>query len=454
MSQRRFVRLVPPFALALVALSLLACGLGPILGGSGPATTPTAAAVGNVVTNAIMAKDVSGSNFEPVGITDSYPADQKPFHAVVTIKGAPANTKFRAVWTAVDVGSVAAPNTRIDETDLTSSGSRNLDFTLTPDGDAFPPGKYKVEIYVNDKLDRAVNFTVQEDQAAVPTSAPATVTVVPVTGLARATAPAPATATTARPTPSPTPAGCPPLPSANARPSGVVKGVTMALGTQGDNKDPVNPTTNFQPNAMFHAVVATQNAPANTKFTASWFATDIGAPDCNIDIDSTDLATDGTRNIDFTLSPNTSWPPGTYRVEISVNGTLDRVVSFTVGKATSAAPTATTARPPTTAPTRAPTVAAPPAPTSAPVTNSCDLQPGQSGILFTNTYDIKVLLTIGGGEWGTHDYWFDPKVTKPIQFPPGRYTATLSIPGKGNYKFSEDKVNFDAGKCYTFTTPQ
>ncbi len=116
-----------------------------------------------------------------------------------------------------------------------------------------------------------------------------------------------------------------------------------------------------------------------------------------------------------------------------------------------ASPTATRVSP--TATRAAATATTKPTATKTTAANLCNLQAGQSGILFVNTYDFKVLLTVGGGEWGTHDYWFEPKSTTPIQFPPGKYTATLTIPGKGNYKFSNDRVDFAAGQCYRFTTP-
>lgn len=107
-------------------------------------------------------------------------------------------------------------------------------------------------------------------------------------------------------------------------------------------------------------------------------------------------------------------------------------------------------------PTRAPVVAATrvPQPTEPPVAqNPCQLQDGQSGILFKNTRDFKVLLTIGGGDWGTHDFWFEPNSTTPIQFPPGKYTATLNIPGEGNFRFADDRIDFPAGECILLQTP-
>ncbi|MBI5956643.1 MAG: hypothetical protein HY871_06540 [Chloroflexi bacterium] len=300
MFRRLFAMRVLLLVIALFALPALACEF----------SVSTAK-----ITNAVMAKDVKGANFDPVGITDTYPPDQKIFHAVVTVASAPSDTAVKAVWTAVDVGSAAAPNSKIDETEVKVEGSRNLHFTLTPDSGRWPSGTYKVDIYLNGKLNRTLNFTVA--------AAPPTPTV------------APTATTAARPTVAPpTPAakgGCPPLPSPVLKPSGIVSDVTMAEDTKGAEKEPVNPTTAFKPNSVFHAVVRIQNAPANTKVKSAWYATDVGdAAPCNTSIDSNELTADGSRNIDFSLTPSTKWPVGTYRVEIFVNGALDRVVNFGV----------------------------------------------------------------------------------------------------------------------------
>src|SRR5512135_3855394 len=88
------------FAFVLFALPMLACEF----------SLSSAA-----ITNAVMAKDARGDNFEPVGITDAYPFDQSKFHAIITVSNAPGDTALKAVWTAVDVGSVAPANTRIDQ---------------------------------------------------------------------------------------------------------------------------------------------------------------------------------------------------------------------------------------------------------------------------------------------------------------------------------------------------
>lgn len=115
------------------------------------------------------------------------------------------------------------------------------------------------------------------------------------------------------------------------RPSGLIEKVTMALDTQGDTKEPVNPTTSFGTQDTFHAVVAIVDAPADTKLEATWYAIDVGKDvECNTQIDTYPLTTDGSRNVDFTLAPTKGWPSGSYRVEVFVNGTLDQVAFFTV----------------------------------------------------------------------------------------------------------------------------
>ncbi len=271
-------------ALVLLALPALACDLSLELAGQPTATpmaSPTPPPPQNIITNGVTAQDVKGDNFDPVGITDAFPADQKIFHAVVTISNAPANTAVKVVW-------LTAANAKMGEYEIKSDGSRNLDFTFKPSAGQLAAGNYKVEIYLNDKLDRTLVFAVSQAASAQPTTG-------------------------------------------GPRPSGYISAVTMAEDVKGEDKAPVNPTIVFKPTAAFHAVVATQNAPANTTFKASWYVTDVGSAAApNTLIDATELTTDGSRNIDFSLKPKTQWPAGTYRVEVFVNGVLDTVKSFSV----------------------------------------------------------------------------------------------------------------------------
>ena len=105
----------------------------------------------------------------------------------------------------------------------------------------------------------------------------------------------------------------------------------MAQETYGPQKKPANPTTTFRADAAFHAVVTAINAPLNTRFSATWYVVNVGnAAPPNSRIDSDELVAEGSRNLDFVLKPKSQWPTGTYRVDIAVNGSVERSTTFGV----------------------------------------------------------------------------------------------------------------------------
>ncbi len=442
------------FCLLMLAFGLAACQ-----------TTPTPQAS---ITNAVTSKGVKGETFEAEGITDTYPADQPKFHVVVSIANAPSGTLLKAVWTAVDVGAAAAPNTKLDETEIKVQGTRNVDFPLEPQEGRWPPGSYKVEIHLNGTLERTLKFTVAGPPATPtpePTSIPPTATIAPT-----------ATAELAG-------SLCPPLSPLVAKPTGIVSNVTLARDTRGNTKEPVDPTVTFAGNAVFHAIVAIQNAPANTSFRASWYATDaMPAATCNQLLDSSSTSSYGTRNIDFALAPTAVWPAGRYRVEIYVNEVLDRWVAFEVsGQSAISTPTATR-RPITAVPTTGPatntptatatgstttatavatTVGAPPVvtatntprPTPRPTTrpsatatstadpNPCKLAPGNAGLLVINNFDAEMTLTIVD-----HEYHIPGHNRQVVQFPGGKpITINAFILGVG--RDLSGPFTYNAGEC-------
>lgn len=96
-------------------------------------------------------------------------------------------------------------------------------------------------------------------------------------------------------------------------------------------------------------------------------------------------------------------------------------------------------RVPTRAPTRAPTQAA----------NQCPAGPNEAILYISNNYQGKLMrFTIGGGEWGTHDYDVpgDGKYYA-IRMPPGRYTYTAHIAGVG--KANGERTDYRGGQCYS-----
>jgi len=87
--------------------------------------------------------------------TTSYTQDQ-PFLFVVEQANAPDDTKVKAVWYSVDEAGKA---TQFVEKEMVTGGSP-VNFTATNNG-PWPVGNYKVELYLNDKLNKTVEFAVQ-----------------------------------------------------------------------------------------------------------------------------------------------------------------------------------------------------------------------------------------------------------------------------------------------------
>lgn len=99
-----------------------------------------------------MARDAEGK--QP---TTTFAQDET-FYCVVQLANAPDDTTVKAAWTAVEAEGVE-PNFFIDETELTT-GSGSLHFKLSNDN-LWPKGRYKVDLYVNGKLARTVDFKVE-----------------------------------------------------------------------------------------------------------------------------------------------------------------------------------------------------------------------------------------------------------------------------------------------------
>ncbi len=124
---------------------------------------------------------------------------------------------------------------------------------------------------------------------------------------------------------------CPPNTAVRIKPTGLISKLVMAITLKGDEAD--IPGGEFLAPETFHAVVRVANAPANTKFKGVWYALEVEklALPCNTRLGETsEVVVEGSRNIVWSLPPKGSWPLGTYRLEVFVNGHLDHVVNFFV----------------------------------------------------------------------------------------------------------------------------
>ena len=83
-------------------------------------------------------------------------------YAIFKTEGAKAGDKIRGVLIAEDVGDVAPANTKVLETILDMEGDTEAgDFSFSKPTNGWPVGKYRVEIYVNDKLATTAKFTIK-----------------------------------------------------------------------------------------------------------------------------------------------------------------------------------------------------------------------------------------------------------------------------------------------------
>lgn len=156
------------WALLLLVLVVLGCNLSKNSNNSNNSNNrnanenratpePTRRANMDVFVNRIyMAKDDDG---KPGEETLSFAASDRTVHCVIELNKAKKGTKVRFVWKAVDVAG--SRNEEIKTIDYTTNSFENKvrgHLTLPRD---WPIGKYRVEVYINDSLDKTIDYTME-----------------------------------------------------------------------------------------------------------------------------------------------------------------------------------------------------------------------------------------------------------------------------------------------------
>jgi hypothetical protein len=85
----------------------------------------------------------------------------------------------------------------------------------------------------------------------------------------------------------------------------------------------------FFPEETFYLIVDLANAPDSTEVEATWVAVDVEGVDPETEIDSAAL-TSGDGRLTFDLTNDDLWPVGRYRVDVYLNGDLERSLEFEV----------------------------------------------------------------------------------------------------------------------------
>jgi hypothetical protein len=94
--------------------------------------------------------------------TTTFAVDTPNIFAYFETKGLQNGDKLRGVWIAEDVGDAAPKETKIFEKTLNAEGDiEDGVFSLSKPTNGWPVGKYRLEIYVGDKLAQTVKFMIQ-----------------------------------------------------------------------------------------------------------------------------------------------------------------------------------------------------------------------------------------------------------------------------------------------------
>jgi hypothetical protein len=121
---------------------------------------PEIAAAQPRITKAVLGTGAT-AKYEIVNPTTEFAPDTPKIFCAWRAEGVKTGTPVRGVWIAEDVGKVAPPNYKVDETTLNLPFANEGTFALSKPNKGFPPGKYRLEIYLGKDLAKTLPFTVR-----------------------------------------------------------------------------------------------------------------------------------------------------------------------------------------------------------------------------------------------------------------------------------------------------
>jgi len=158
-------KLVILFAVVVLVIASLACnavsgggndngGGGNDNGGGGGNDNNGFSLTTANIQNVHMARDVDDTQQ-----TNVYAPADTTFYCFFDLKNAPDSTVVKGVWTLVEAEGYES-NIEIDSAELTT-GSDTLYFSLERSSEAWPVGKYKIDLYIDGKLVQTLEYQVQ-----------------------------------------------------------------------------------------------------------------------------------------------------------------------------------------------------------------------------------------------------------------------------------------------------
>ncbi len=109
------------------------------------------------ISQAVLARDFQ--NDAAVGSGTVFRPGDNPLHCVVELKNVSAGTKIRVVWTVLEAGE--QQNLKLFEREIVAGTNQTkIDAFLTLN-QPWPVGSYKVDLYLEGKLDRTLPFKIE-----------------------------------------------------------------------------------------------------------------------------------------------------------------------------------------------------------------------------------------------------------------------------------------------------
>jgi hypothetical protein len=103
----------------------------------------------------------------------------------------------------------------------------------------------------------------------------------------------------------------------------------VSSATLARDPDGAEPTTVFGQEDIFYLIVELANAPDDTLTKATWTAVEAEGTDPDFLIDESELE-HGSGKLTFNLENDNLWPAGRYKVDLYLNGELERTLEFEV----------------------------------------------------------------------------------------------------------------------------
>jgi len=110
-------------------------------------------------------ESVVGDNWVPVNIRDSFTTQVPEINGVVKIDGVRAGTTIKGSWVSIDAINVPNYEIAAKEIEFDKEGPGTAHFSLSRPDNGWPPGNYKLDIYLDDQLASVKTFSITADAA-------------------------------------------------------------------------------------------------------------------------------------------------------------------------------------------------------------------------------------------------------------------------------------------------